>query len=293
MSPREATLQAMREVSGPVVAIALVLSSVFIPVAFVVGIKGRLFQQFALTIAVSVIISAFNALTLEPGAERALLLKPSASSGARAARLVLRPASTAPSPGRPIATSAGPACSCARRRSSASCVLRCSALGAGVARRASCRRASCPTRTRASSTATCSCPTPRRCSAPTRRCKQIEEVLGARPTASTATRPCRGFSILTQTRGAPTRASCSSTSSRGASAARGADRRRHRADSSTASWPRFPRRAPSPSRRRRSSASAPSGGFDVMLEDRVGMTVEELARDAEQVHGGARPSAPS
>ena len=75
MSPREATLQAMREVAGPVVAVALVLSSVFIPVAFVSGIKGRLFQQFALTIAVSVIISAFNALTLSP-ALSALLLRP-------------------------------------------------------------------------------------------------------------------------------------------------------------------------------------------------------------------------
>jgi HAE1 family hydrophobic/amphiphilic exporter-1 len=75
MSPRDATLQAMREVSGPVVAIALVLSSVFIPVAFVSGIQGRLFQQFALTIAISVILSAFNALTLSP-ALSALLLRP-------------------------------------------------------------------------------------------------------------------------------------------------------------------------------------------------------------------------
>src|SRR6201999_1434591 len=74
MAPKEATLQAMREVSGPVVAIALVLSSVFIPVAFVAGIKGRLFQQFALTIAISVLISAFNALTLSP-ALSALLLR--------------------------------------------------------------------------------------------------------------------------------------------------------------------------------------------------------------------------
>jgi HAE1 family hydrophobic/amphiphilic exporter-1 len=75
MSPRDATLAAMREVSGPVVGIALVLSSVFIPVAFVVGIKGRLFQQFALTIAISVIISAFNALSLSP-ALSSLILRP-------------------------------------------------------------------------------------------------------------------------------------------------------------------------------------------------------------------------
>src|ERR1700745_590772 len=75
MSPRDATLQAMKDVSGPVVAIALVLSSVFIPIAFVGGIQGRLNTQFALTIAISVLISAFNALTLSP-ALSALLLKP-------------------------------------------------------------------------------------------------------------------------------------------------------------------------------------------------------------------------
>ena len=75
MSPREATLQAMREVSGPVVAIALILAAVFIPVGVIGGIQGRLNQQFALTIAVSVIISAFNALSLSP-ALAALLLRP-------------------------------------------------------------------------------------------------------------------------------------------------------------------------------------------------------------------------
>src|SRR5712671_538355 len=75
MSPRDATLQAMREVSGPVVGIALVLASVFIPVAFMSGIQGRLNKQFAVTIAISVVISAFNALTLSP-ALSAMLLKP-------------------------------------------------------------------------------------------------------------------------------------------------------------------------------------------------------------------------
>ena len=75
MSPREATLQAMREVSGPVIGIALVLSAVFIPTAFLPGITGRLYQQFALTIAISVILSAFNALSLSP-ALSALLLRP-------------------------------------------------------------------------------------------------------------------------------------------------------------------------------------------------------------------------
>jgi len=75
MSPREATLQAMREVTGPVIGIALVLSAVFIPTAFLPGITGRLYQQFALTIAISVIFSAFNALSLSP-ALSAMLLRP-------------------------------------------------------------------------------------------------------------------------------------------------------------------------------------------------------------------------
>src|SRR5260221_4703779 len=75
MTPRDATLEAMREVSGPVIGIALVLSAVFIPTAFLPGITGRLYQQFALTIAISVILSAFNALTLSP-ALAALLLRP-------------------------------------------------------------------------------------------------------------------------------------------------------------------------------------------------------------------------
>jgi len=75
MSPRDATLQAMREVSGVVIGVALVLSAVFIPTAFLPGITGRLYQQFALTIAISVIFSAFNALSLSP-ALSAMLLRP-------------------------------------------------------------------------------------------------------------------------------------------------------------------------------------------------------------------------
>jgi len=75
LSPREATLKAMSEVTAPVIGIALILAAVFIPVAFMAGITGRLYQQFALTIAVSVLISAFNALTLSP-ALAAMLLKP-------------------------------------------------------------------------------------------------------------------------------------------------------------------------------------------------------------------------
>src|SRR6266700_3524877 len=75
LSPKEAALKAMQEISGPVVGIALVLSAVFIPTAFIPGITGRLYQQFAVTIAISVIISAFNALTLSP-ALSAILLRP-------------------------------------------------------------------------------------------------------------------------------------------------------------------------------------------------------------------------
>ena len=75
MTARDATLKAMEEVSGPVVSIALILASVFIPVGFMSGIQGRLNKQFAITIAISVLISAFNALTLSP-ALSAMLLKP-------------------------------------------------------------------------------------------------------------------------------------------------------------------------------------------------------------------------
>ncbi|HEX7449624.1 MAG TPA: efflux RND transporter permease subunit [Pirellulales bacterium] len=74
LSPREATLLAMEQVSGPVIAVGLVLSAVFIPCAFISGITGQFFRQFALTIAVSTIISAFNSLTLSP-ALTALLLR--------------------------------------------------------------------------------------------------------------------------------------------------------------------------------------------------------------------------
>ncbi len=85
LSPKEASLKAMEEVSGPVIAIALILSAVFIPTAFIPGITGRLYQQFAVTIAISVIISAFNALSLSP-ALCALLLKPKKPSRGPLAR---------------------------------------------------------------------------------------------------------------------------------------------------------------------------------------------------------------
>ena len=80
LAPRDAAQKAMAELSGPVVGIALVLASVFVPTAFIPGITGRLYQQFALTIALSVILSAFNALTLSP-ALAGLLLRPTALAG--------------------------------------------------------------------------------------------------------------------------------------------------------------------------------------------------------------------
>jgi HAE1 family hydrophobic/amphiphilic exporter-1 len=79
LAPKEAALKAMDELSGPVVGIALVLSAVFVPTAFIPGITGRLYQQFAVTIAISVLLSAFNALTLSP-ALAGLLLRPKKES---------------------------------------------------------------------------------------------------------------------------------------------------------------------------------------------------------------------
>src|SRR6058998_1137568 len=75
MSPRDATAQAMKKVSAPVIGIALILSAVFVPVAFLGGLTGQMYQQFALTIAISVLLSAFSALSLSP-ALAAMLLKP-------------------------------------------------------------------------------------------------------------------------------------------------------------------------------------------------------------------------
>lgn len=82
LSPKEATKRAMNDISGPVIAIALILAAVFIPVGFIPGIVGRLFQQFAITIAVSVLISAFVALSLTP-ALCSIMLKPSKDENAK------------------------------------------------------------------------------------------------------------------------------------------------------------------------------------------------------------------
>ena len=148
LSPRDATFKAMEEVSGPVVAIALILVAVFVPTAFIPGITGRLYQQFAVTIAVSVIISAFNALTLSP-ALAALLLRPRKEArgplGAffRWFNRVLRPRH------RRLRQLVPPPDPQVRRwRCCCSPASPCSPASSARA----CRRASCPTRTRATST---------------------------------------------------------------------------------------------------------------------------------------------
>ena len=76
LSPRDAAMQAMEEVSGPIIAIALVLCAVFVPIAFISGLTGQFYRQFALTIAISTVISAFNSLTLSPGARARSCCKP-------------------------------------------------------------------------------------------------------------------------------------------------------------------------------------------------------------------------
>ncbi|MBA3496069.1 MAG: multidrug efflux RND transporter permease subunit, partial [Gemmatimonadales bacterium] len=89
LSPRDASYKAMEEVSGPIIAIALVLCAVFVPVAFVSGLTGQFYRQFALTIAISTVISAFNSLTLSP-ALSAILLRPHGAPPDRLTRVLDR-----------------------------------------------------------------------------------------------------------------------------------------------------------------------------------------------------------
>ena len=161
-SPRDAAIEAMDEVSGALVGIALVLSAVFIPAGFMTGLTGSLYRQFALTIAFSVLLSAFNALTLSP-ALGAMILRPrlarrrrgpleflfglfNAGLRARAERLRSYLRAACPQ-SRCCADHSGRLCSC---------------LPAGWARR--CRARSCRTRTRAISWLTSSCRKRPRCS---------------------------------------------------------------------------------------------------------------------------------
>ena len=96
MTPREATIQAMSEVTGPVISITLVLMAVFLPTAFLGGITGQMYRQFALTIAATAVISAVNALTLKP-AQCAVWLRPVQKKGrfTRVFDAVYRPVETA------------------------------------------------------------------------------------------------------------------------------------------------------------------------------------------------------
>ncbi|NVK42028.1 MAG: efflux RND transporter permease subunit [Oceanospirillaceae bacterium] len=89
LTPREATVQAMREVTGPIVATTLVLLAVFVPIAMISGLTGQFYRQFALTIAISTVISAINSLTLSPALSR-LLLQPEGARPDRLTRLLNR-----------------------------------------------------------------------------------------------------------------------------------------------------------------------------------------------------------
>src|SRR4029077_13188864 len=89
LSPLDATRQAMKEVTGPIVATALVLCAVFVPTAFISGLTGQFYKQFALTIAISTVISAFNSLTLSP-ALSAVLLKPRGAAPDALSRVMQR-----------------------------------------------------------------------------------------------------------------------------------------------------------------------------------------------------------
>ena len=173
LSPIEATRKAMEEVSGPIIAIALVLCAVFVPTAFISGLTGQFYRQFALTIAISTVISAFNSLTLSPALASRLLLPHGAPRDRRAA-------------GRRSRCSAGSSGGFNRFFTRASdgyaggVSRRAAGVGGGAGRlrradrpdRASasraCRRASCRRRTRTTWWRSRSCPTPRRSIAPRR-----------------------------------------------------------------------------------------------------------------------------
>jgi HAE1 family hydrophobic/amphiphilic exporter-1 len=160
MTPKDATLRAMEEVTGPVIAIAVILAAVFVPTAFIPGITGQLYQQFAVTIAISVIISAFNALTLSP-ALCALLLKPKVKGSGPLQKFydwfnrVF---------GRVTGGYVG-ICRIAIRRSLISLVFLVAVTASAGSSASSSPPASCPTRTRATSLPASSSPTPRRCNA--------------------------------------------------------------------------------------------------------------------------------
>ena len=178
LAPKEAARKAMEELTGPVVGIALVLSAVFVPTVFIPGITGRLYQQFALTIAISVIISAFNALTLSP-ALGALFLRPKKETSWAAGEILRLVQSHV--------CDAAAICTCGR----ASGLIRKSAVGRGGSRRhlaspvsssgRCCPPASCPTRTRDTCTSRCNCPKRLPCRATSDAAREVEAVLKSTP----------------------------------------------------------------------------------------------------------------
>ena len=184
MSPRDATVRAMKEVTGPVVAIAVILAAVFIPVAFIGGVTGRLYQQFALTIAISVLISAFNALTLAPRSA------PCCSNRVSPAVCSERLSGTS------IAASKRPPTAMWTSRAAWRAGIHPARLLGRLHRRRRAHRPKLPTgfvpdEDQGICTSTCSCPTPRRSSAPTKFAKRLK-AFSLRPRASRATAPSRG-----------------------------------------------------------------------------------------------------
>ncbi len=204
MSPKEATAQAMKEVSGPVIAIALVLTAVFVPVAFISGITGRLYQQFAITIAVSVMFSAVNALTLSP-ALASLLLKPKGGK-----RSFLQPFYDGFN--KVFDRFTGGYMSSPPSWSASSSAARCWWASSPCSRSSSpdaSPAASSRTRTTATSWPPCSCPTPPPSSAPTRRRRR-----SSRSSCGTRRWPTRPPSPGTACCPAPTPPTPASSSSR-------------------------------------------------------------------------------
>jgi preprotein translocase subunit SecF len=159
LSPKDATLRAMEEVTGPVIAIAVILAAVFVPTAFIPGITGQLYQQFAVTIAISVIISAFNALTLSP-ALCALLLDPRSRAAARC-----RSSTTGSTAVRPVTGGYVGVCRIAIRRSLISLVFLVGVTASAGFFGKLVPAGFLPMKTRVTSLPRSSSPMPRRCSA--------------------------------------------------------------------------------------------------------------------------------
>ncbi len=194
LNPKDAARKAMEELSGPVIGIALVLASVFVPTAFIPGITGRLYQQFAVTIAISVVLSAFNALTLSPALSGLLLRKKKESHGPLQRffnwfnRLFER------------ATGGYVHWSGVLLRKGAMVLVLLVACGAaGCSSAAVCPPASCLMKTRATSTSTCSFPMRLRWNAQARLRDKWRQILADTPGVQYTTSVI-GFSLLSYVR---------------------------------------------------------------------------------------------